>query len=64
MTANFPEIGCSYIAPDQCSDFTPATCCERVDREVEDTEVEDTGLIPRASLALLIVLSLLAAIQG
>ena len=59
MTTNFPEVGCSYIAPDQCSDFTPATCCERVDKEVEDT-----GLIPRASLALLIVLSLLAAIQG
>ena len=52
----FPEIGCSYIAPDQCANFTPPTCCERV--------VGDAGMILRASLVLLIFISLLTVIMG
>ena len=54
MNATFPKIGCSYIPPDQCTSFTPASCCERID--------EDAGLCVMASMALLSVLSALAAL--
>jgi hypothetical protein len=53
----FPEIGCSYIAPDQCTNSTPPTCCERI------STTED-GVVLRASVALLLLLSLLAATLG
>ena len=56
-TAKFPQVGCSYVAPDQCSDFTPPTCCERVGA------VEDGGVVLRVSLALA-ALCLLTAFMG
>ncbi|CAI8048975.1 hypothetical protein GBAR_LOCUS26979 [Geodia barretti] len=55
---NFPEVGCSYIPPDQCSATpNPPTCCERI------SATED-GVVLRASVALLLLLSLLAATLG
>jgi hypothetical protein len=45
---------CPYIPPDQCTGNTPPTCCERI--------VEDAGVVLRASMALLLALSLLTAI--
>ena len=50
----FPEIGCSYIPPDQCSDTTPPTCCERI------KDLEDAGVILRAPVIVLMVPYLLA----
>ena len=52
----FPEVGCSYIGPDQCSASTPPTCCERISA----TEATEGGVVLRASVALLL-LSLLTA---
>ncbi|CAI8042462.1 DBH-like monooxygenase protein 1 homolog, partial [Geodia barretti] len=46
----FPEIGCPYIAPDQCT--------------TEATEATEGGVVLRASVALLLLLSLLAATLG
>ena len=57
----FPEVGCSYIAPDQCTNSTPPTCCERISPTTEATE---GGVVLRASVALLLLLSLLAATLG
>ena len=55
---NFPEIGCSYIPPDQCSATpNPPTCCERI-------STTEGGVVLRASVALLLLLSLLAATLG
>jgi hypothetical protein len=56
-TIKFPEIGCSYIAPDQCTNSTPPTCCERI-------SATEGGVVLRASVALLLLLSLLAATLG
>ena len=53
-TTKFPKIGCSYIPPDQCSDYTPPTCCERI----------NAGMVLRTSVAVLLVLSALAVIMG
>ncbi|CAI8042458.1 DBH-like monooxygenase protein 1 homolog [Geodia barretti] len=68
-TMKFPEIGCSYIAPDQCTDSTPPTCCERISGTTEPTteattEATEGGVVLRASVALLLLLSLLAATLG
>ena len=77
MTAKFPEIGCSYIAPDQCTGFTPANCCERIKKfndgnnnnksdtdKDDDDKDEDTdgGVVVMTSMALLLVLSSLAVV--
>ena len=56
-TAKLPQVGCSYVARDQCSDFDPPTCCERV------TGVENGGMVLGASVVLMI-LSLMTAIVG
>ena len=61
QAVKFPEIGCPYIAPDQCSDSTPLTCCERIAATEATTE---DGVLQRASVALLLTLSLMAAIVG
>jgi hypothetical protein len=63
-TMKFPEIGCSYIAPDQCTDSTPPTCCERISATEATTEATEGGVVLRASVALLLLLSLLAATLG
>ena len=70
MTAKFPEIGCSYIPPDQCTDFTPASCCERIEKEDDDKDDDDdviedgegAGVVVMTSMALLLVLSALAVV--
>jgi hypothetical protein len=74
VTAKFPEIGCSYIPPDQCTDFTPASCCERIEKEDDDKDDDDdddkdviedgegAGVVVMTSMALLIVLSALAVV--
>ena len=54
----FPEVGCSYVPPDQCSDSTPPPCCERINA------VQDAGVVLRASVAVLLVLCIVAAILG
>ena len=54
-TAKFPEIGCSYIPPDQCTGFTPAPCCERMDNS-------GAGVVVMTSMVLLVVVSVLAVI--
>ena len=41
MTGKFPEIGCSYVSPDQCIGFTPASCCERINSVVDDKADDD-----------------------
>ena len=41
MTGKFPEIGCSYVSPDQCVGFTPANCCERINSVVDDKANDD-----------------------
>ncbi|CAI8042465.1 DBH-like monooxygenase protein 1 homolog, partial [Geodia barretti] len=57
-SSKFPNIGCPYIPPDQCSATpNPPTCCERI------SATED-GVVLRASVALLLLLSLLAATLG
>ena len=69
MTAKIPKIGCSYIPPDQCTDFTPAPCCERIEDKGDDKDDDDNvtdggnnGVVMVASMALLLVLSALAAL--
>ena len=68
VTAKFPKIGCSYIPPDQCTDFTPAPCCERIEDKGDDkdddnvTDDGNNGVVMVASMALLLVLSALAAL--
>ena len=59
MPAKLPEVSCSYVAPDQCSDTAQPTCCKR-----DISAVEDAGVVLGASVALLLTLSLLAAIVG
>ena len=56
------ENRCPYIAPDQCTNSIIPTCCERIQEEEDDREVEDGGVISRATLMLLLALSLLATI--
>ena len=68
-TMKFPEIECSYIAPDQCTDSTLPTCCERISATTDPTtepttEATEGGVVLRASVALLLLLSLLAATLG
>ena len=55
---SFLEIGCSYIPPDQCSNSRPPTCCERITGTEATTE---GGAVLRASVALLLLFSLLTA---
>ena len=71
MTAKIPKIGCFYIPPDQCTDFTTAPCCERIENEGDDkddgkndnvTDDRNNGVVMVASMALLLVLSALAAL--
>ena len=59
MAAKIPEIGCSYIPPDQCTDFTPAPCCERIGDDKDDT---DAGVVMMASTVLLLVFSAAATL--
>jgi hypothetical protein len=40
-TAKLPEVGCSYIASDQCTDFTPPSCCERINGIADDKTEND-----------------------
>ena len=72
VTAKIPKIGCSYIPPDQCTDFTPAPCCERIEDEGDDkdgdnddnvTDDGNNGVVMVASMALLLVSSALAALM-
>ena len=64
-TMKFPEVSCSYIAPDQCTDSTPPTCCERISATTDPTtEATEGGVVLRASVALLLLFSLLAATLG
>ena len=62
-TTTLPEIGCSYIPPDQCTDSTPLPCCERLkdgDGDGDGDGVDDgAGVIVKTSVALLLVLSTL-----
>ena len=60
--AKLPEVACSYIAPDQCSDSTPPTCCERITGTEEP--ITAGGVVLTASLALLLALSLMTTIMG
>ena len=61
----FPKIGCPYIPPDQCSATpNPPTCCERISGTEPTTEATEDGVVLRASVALLLLLSLLAATLG
>ena len=72
MTDKIPKIGCSYIPPDQCTDFTPAPCCERIEDKGDDKDDDDdddnvtddgnNGVVMVASMVLLLVLSALAAL--
>ena len=62
QVVQFPEVACPYIAPDQCSDSTPPTCCERITGTEEPTTAG--GVVLTASLALLLALSLLTTIVG
>lgn len=57
--SKFPEVGCSYVAPDQCSDFTPPSCCERI-----DGTVESGGTVLKTSVILLTSMSFLTSIIG
>ena len=56
VTTKLPEIGCSYIPPDQCTGFTPAPCCERIDG------VDGGGVIVKTSMACLLILCAIAAV--
>ena len=70
MTTKLPEIGCPYIAPDECTGFTPASCCERIQNFDDDNnksdgdkdEDTDAGVVVMTSMALLLVLSALAVV--
>ena len=62
QVVQFPEVACPYTAPDQCSDSTPPTCCERITGIEEPTTAG--GVVLTASLALLLALSLLTTIMG
>ena len=53
----FPEIGCSYIPPDTCTGYKPPTCCEKING------MEGSGVALVASVTLLLLLSVLAAIM-
>ena len=74
MKTELPAVACPYIPPDQCTDFTPAPCCERIKGDGDgdgdgnsdggdDGGVDDgAGVIVKTSMALLLVLSALAAL--
>ena len=65
VTSMFPEIGCPYIPPDQCTGFTPAPCCERIkdgDGDGDGGVDDGAGVIVKTSMALLLVLAALAAL--
>ena len=41
LTGKLPEIGCSYVSPDQCTGFTPPSCCERINDDDDDDKDDD-----------------------
>ena len=62
MTTKLPEVGCSYIPPDQCTDFTPAPCCERIKDGGDGVDNGDARVVVMTSMALLLIFSTLATI--
>ena len=61
MTTKLPEIGCSYIAPNQCTGFAPPSCCERIDDKDKDKDT-NAGVVVITCMALLLILSALAVV--
>ena len=63
MQTKLPEVACPYIPPDQCTDFTPAPCCERIEDDGDGgVDDGDAGVIVKTSMVLLLVTSVLAAV--
>ena len=62
LTTELPEVACPYIPPDQCTDFTPAPCCERIKDDGDGGVDDGAGVIVKTSMALLLVISALAAV--
>ena len=74
MTGKLPEIGCSHISPDQCTGFTPPSCCERIKADDDDGKDEDNydrdvfedgegaGMVAMTSMTFLLVPSALAVV--
>ena len=58
-TTKLPQVGCPYLAANQCSNNSAVpACCERIGG------VEDRGVVLRATVGLFMTLPLLAAIIG
>ena len=54
VKTKLPDVACPYIPPDQCTDFTPPSCCERIKDD------GDAGVIVKTSMALLVISALTA----